>query len=57
MRSTRDCGLMVAFASRCDIEFRGSAMIRELEKELLGPALDRPVGKVLPVRKMLPGCL
>ena len=32
------------------IGFRGSSFLRELEKELLGPALDRPVGKVLPVR-------
>ena len=32
------------------VEFRGSAMLHALEKELLVPALDRPVGKVLPVR-------
>ena len=32
-------------------EFRGSAFLRELEKELHGTALQRPVNKVLPVRR------
>ena len=32
------------------VEFRGSAMLHANEKKLLGPALDRLVGKVLPVR-------
>ena len=48
---------MVASGSRCDIGFEGSAMIRELEKELLGPALDRPVSKVPQARKLLPDFL
>ena len=32
-------------------DFRGSAFLRELEKELLASALHRPIGKVLPVRR------
>ena len=35
----------------CIQEFRGSAFLRELEKELHGAALQRPVNKVLPVRR------
>ena len=34
------------------VEFRGSAFLHAVEKVLLGLALDRPIGKVLPVREV-----